>query len=187
MSHAIARLKSDKGNGMAIAQESIRNGCGMAKIEAHVVDGSEQFDVTLTATRKGWERTEAGDYRGLSNWDRQYRQLRTDKEHVDYPLFALYNAYRAIIDIPEREKLHDAEEPLGGYEGALSGQGNFRRFFAWFRDQQAYERDQQYALDNREYKDSNDAIGHLIIRFDSVAETRRIVEHTADYVKVKLL
>lgn len=39
----------------------------------------------------------------------------------------------------------------------------------------------------RAFKGANDAIGHLIIRFDSVAETRRIVEHTADYVKVKLL
>lgn len=36
------------------------------------------------------------------------------------------------------------------------------------------------------FKGANDAIGHLIIRFDTVAETRRIIEHTADYVRVVL-
>lgn len=38
----------------------------------------------------------------------------------------------------------------------------------------------------RAFKGANDAIGHLIIRFDTTAETRRIIEHTADYIKVVL-
>lgn len=38
----------------------------------------------------------------------------------------------------------------------------------------------------RAFKGANDAIGHLIIRFDTVAETRHIIEHMADYVKVVL-
>lgn len=38
----------------------------------------------------------------------------------------------------------------------------------------------------RAFRGANDAIGHIFMRFDTTAETRRIIEHTADYVKVVL-
>lgn len=162
-SHALARLESDKKTGYPIGQEDIRHNSDFALMKAVLSDEESDIHITLAATRKGRERSFESDYREINNWARQYRQKRNDKEYPAYPLVAFYNAYRAILDIPAREKLHDADEPLGGYDGALTGQGNFRQFFAWFRDQQAYEREQRDELKNLQYTDPElDAVRYAL-------------------------
>lgn len=152
LTHAVQRLKSDKGNGAPIDQLDIRNEANESLIQADLEDEDGPVNITLAATRMGHERTRESDYKGINEWARAYRQKRSGGEFANYPFIASYNVYRAILDIPEREKLKNPREPLGGYDGANDGKGNFRQFFAWFRDRERYELEQQ-AETGKGYRD----------------------------------
>ena len=145
LSHMIARLKAETLTGRQIEQKEIHSSSNEASIEATIdpENGGEKLEFCTVATRLGLERTRERRYRDLSEWARGYRMRRLEGDAVVYPILAHYRVDRAVPDIPVRAKSEESEDPLSGYADALSGKGNFRQFFAWFRDQEDYEFEMQ--------------------------------------------
>lgn len=156
MTHMVSRLKSESSTGKSMTDADIRNGCHSARVDLFFCDEGEQFsELTLCATRTGVEREAESNYKDVSAWARKYRIKRANREEVSYPILAHYKVNRAVLAIPKREKLSHPEDPLSGYDKALTGGGDFRQFFAWFRDQEDYENEQRREQDDKCYQDAS--------------------------------
>lgn len=139
LSQLVARLRSESGRGAAISNADIRIGEDSSGIELVFEDSGHQVHVGLAGTRTGFEKVAESNFKELAVWAKEYREKRSAHEKVNYPLFAHYRVNRAVLDIPQRQKDVPLDDPLNGYDGALSGGSNFRQFFAWFRDYEDYE------------------------------------------------
>ncbi len=139
LSHAVARMRREGGQGNAIRQDDVMLHCSEATISLTFSDQNRETRYKVAGVRDGRERMEKSDFEELNAWARSYRQARTEQTPVRYPIIAYYGVNRAVLDIPRRVRSTESGEQLGGYDDALSGHGNFRQFFAWFRDQEDYE------------------------------------------------
>lgn len=178
LSHALARLRREGAQGTPIRDADVRIGCSEACLSLSFVDGEKSIAYKAVGTRSGYARESKSDFEQLNAWASGFRQARTAGSPVHYPILAHYNVNRAVVQIPRRVRLSQVGEQLGGYEEALSGSGNFRRFFAWFRDQEDYERETREHLDSREYRDPaleavRQAIRTLLPSFSHIHVRRR--------------
>lgn len=139
LSQAVARMRREGGQGNEIQQKDIMLNCSEAAISLTFSDQDKETRYKLARTKIGRERMEKSDFEELNTWARSYRQARTEQTPVRYPIIAHYGVNRAVLDIPRRVRSTESGEQLGGYDDALSVHGNFRQFFAWFRDQEDYE------------------------------------------------
>ncbi len=158
LSHAVARLRREGGQGASIKNEDIAEGCHEATIsltfqDSAFSDNGTDFSYDVVGTRSGHARASKSNFEQLNSWSKSYRQARSTNSPVHYPILAHYRVNRAVIDIPQRIRSPYSDDQLGGYDDALSGHGNFREFFAWFRDQEDYENEERRNRNDRDYCD----------------------------------
>ncbi|MDO4410443.1 MAG: AAA family ATPase [Akkermansia sp.] len=153
LSNVAARLKKKGGIGKYITNTDIRIGSKEALIEAEFVNSGEKLNITMTAGRLGYAKNKESNYSRVQRWASGYYQQRAEGKGVSYPLLVHYKVNRAILDIPQRQaKLKNIDEPLTGYEAAFEGGGNFRSFFAWFREMEDLEMERKTSQGDYEYK-----------------------------------
>lgn len=156
LSHLAAKLKRRAGSGKSIADSDITIGKNTASIETTFADpesGLPVFTQTLTATRIGRFKNKENSFKEVINWATTYQEKRSAEKAVSYPLLVHYKVNRAILDIPQRQaKLKNLEEPLSGYDAAFDGGGNFRSFFAWFREMEDWEKERRDETGDQAYK-----------------------------------
>lgn len=172
MSHMIARLKSENGNGKSIEDSSIKNetehACVRLRFSTREVEPPQQeneqevkktenvrrfYSLSLAATRAGLNRGIASNYKEVAQWAQRYRSARSEGKPVHYPLLAYYKVTRAVLDIPKRVRGKEEGGQLAGYNDAISGGGNFRSFFAWFREQEDRENEERLSREDIGYRD----------------------------------
>lgn len=155
LSHFVAKLKRKTAVGKSIPDSNITIGKNEACIETTYEVGNEQvISQTVTATRVGRTKNKEGMLKEVANWAAAYHDMRTQEQQVSYPILAHYKVTRAILDIPQRQaRLKDIGEPLSGYDSAFEGGGNFRGFFAWFREMEDLEKENRDELGNPEYRE----------------------------------
>lgn len=140
LSYFRAKLSAKNASGSEIKAEEITQGANTAVIDAKLEENEEEYPILISSTRKGHLKERENNLRQASAWALQYMEKRSAGIPVGYPLLAHYKVHRAIIDIPQRmARITNLEEPLSGYEQALDGGGNFRSFFAWFREMEDLE------------------------------------------------
>lgn len=143
-SHALsyfrAKLFSKTAAGSEIKADEITEGERSAIISATLTGNGAEHPLLLCSTRKGFPKEQENNLRAAAAWAAPYMEARAAGTPVAYPLLAHYKVHRAIIDIPQRQaRIRDLGEPLSGYEQSLDGGGNFRSFFAWFREMEDLE------------------------------------------------
>lgn len=137
ISWIVARLRSDKGVGTYIDEESITNGFHHAQIKA-VFDEIDSVTIPNKA-KPGITKRFALQMDGLRSYAAELRSaFEQTNFRVSSPVFAFYGVKRAVIDIPLRTKNNEFTL-MSAYEDCLNGRANFRNFFIWFRDQEDYE------------------------------------------------
>lgn len=144
LSYFLAKLSGKNASGTTIKEEEISQGERSSYIQATLDDGDIDYTLLLCSTRKGHIKEKESILREATAWAMPYMNQRSQSVPVSYPLLAHYKVNRAIIDIPQRQaRIRDIEEPLTGYEQALDGGGNFRSFFAWFREMEDIENERR--------------------------------------------
>lgn len=128
-------------------------GRGRRFSDADVRTGSPHTRVTLVAEVMGKElawsvaHVRAGRPREVSSHLAELREVIErvqvsirDNEDVRLPLAVYYPVNRAVLDIPKRIRERHRFDALSAYDDALiGGEGNFRRFFEWFREREDLE------------------------------------------------
>lgn len=144
MLHQIVnRLKHENASGAAIPESNIRAGACELNIRLSFQADGKEVCFSAARTRVGYSRVGmSSNYKELTEWTRTYRDARANKMPMKYPLLAHYRVNRAVLDIPKRQASATDTDALSCYEGALSGNADFRHFFAWYRDQEDYENEQ---------------------------------------------
>lgn len=177
MQHMVARLKTESGRGAPIAEADIMVGANEASISLCFEENGDTYSFEATGARRGYSRVNTvSRFTDLAKWSASYRDARSQGKQVIYPLLAHYRVNRVVDKVPKRQKALDNADPLNGYIGSLSGQGDFRHFFAWYREQEDYENEQ--LRENRSYRDQpleavRCALGAVLPQLENIHITRR--------------
>lgn len=142
VSWVIARIKSEKGAGTYIPNDSITNGFHDAKICANF----DEFDDLQipNKSKSGISKAYSLEIEGLKQYTNNIRkEIETTNFKCSIPVFAFYGVKRAVIDVPLR--IRDKEDGLlDAYKDCLNGAANFRDFFMWFRNQEDLENEMRH-------------------------------------------
>jgi predicted ATP-binding protein involved in virulence len=159
LSWFIARLRTEKGIGNSVAEDTILNSANAASIKIEIydsftssVDGREQeeqhqFQWSLAKTRTGRQSqfsSQLGDCSRLAN---HYRSSLTQDEQTSLPLIAFYPVERSVLDIPLKIRTKHTFLQLDAYDNALTQGVDFRRFFEWFREREDSENESGISAD----------------------------------------
>lgn len=167
VSHALSyyrgKLGSKGASGTEIKEEEISTGEPDAGVVASLMENGRQFTLAISATRKGFAKEQFNYLREATAWAAGYMEKRSAKEPVGYPLLAHYKVNRSIIRIPQRQaRVKNLDEPLSGYEQSLDGGGDFRGFFAWFREMEDLE-NERFREGRRNYRSPElEAVRHAL-------------------------
>ncbi|MCI4232466.1 AAA family ATPase [Dickeya dianthicola] len=145
----VARVRSEKGSGSGISEDTITNGQTSAAIEimvrdttpslSHAEDNKTEYHWTLAKTRSGKKGQHASQLNALSALADRYRTALTQDEQSSLPLIAFYPVERSVLDIPLKIKGKHRFQQVDGYDNALNQGVDFRRFFEWFREREDIE------------------------------------------------
>lgn len=177
MQHMVARLKTESGRGAPIAEADIMVGASEASIGICFEENENAYSFEVAGTRLGYSRVNMSSrFTDLAKWSAAYRDARSEGKQVIYPLLAHYRVNRVVNKVPKRQKAPDIGDPLNGYTGSLSGQGDFRHFFAWFREQEDYENEQR--REDHSYRDQpleavRCALSAVLPQLENIHITRR--------------
>lgn len=138
LSWLVARIRSEKGSGTPIDEDTILNGSSAAAIHLDLHD-QRDFQWTLAKTRKGRKSDLASQLHDVSRLADEYRSALTANENSSLPLIAFYPVERVVIDIPLKIREKHSFLQLDGYDNSLNQGVDFRRFFEWFRDREDSE------------------------------------------------
>ena len=168
LSWFITRLRTEKGSGKPILEDSILNGAIAAAIEIDLKisnhdyltllvnnSNSPQIDAhfqwTIAKTRRGRKAQYASNLNDCTKLVNHYRDaLSQDKQiniplqislppKMNLPLIVFYPVERSILDIPLKIRTKHTFDQLDGYDNSLSQGVDFRRFFEWFREREDAE------------------------------------------------
>ncbi len=151
LSWFIARLRTEKGNGNPIPEETILNTANTAKIEIEICNSlepsthpgeneiSDRFQWTLAKTRKGRKAQYTSHLSDCTRLANHYRNALTQDDQTSLPLIAFYPVERVVLDIPLKIKTKHTFLQMDGYDNSLSQGVDFRRFFEWFREREDTE------------------------------------------------
>lgn len=146
-----ARLRSEKGSGNPIPEDTILNTANAASIEIKICDSSNTpnnsnqseinhcFEWTLAKSRKGRKSQYTSNLNDCSHLANRYREALTQNGKTSLPLIAFYPVERVVIDIPLKIRTKHNFLQLDGYDNSLSHGVDFRRFFEWFREREDTE------------------------------------------------
>lgn len=151
LSWFVARMRSEKGSGIAINELVIIDKAPAASITLQLSDdiktNSEvalsSYQWTLVKARKGHKSDKSTNLSELTKLADHYRQQLTDNDSVSLPLIAYYPVERSVLDIPLKIMGKHSFSQIEGYESALNQGVDFRRFFEWFREREDIENEEQ--------------------------------------------
>jgi predicted ATP-binding protein involved in virulence len=151
LSWFIARLRTEKGNGNPLPDDTILNAAASAAIEIEISDFlrtaahpnesemSNRFHWTVTKTRKGRKAQYISQLTDCTRLVNDYRSALTNDDKTSLPLIAFYPVERVVIDIPLKIRTKHTFLQLDGYDNSLIQGVDFRRFFEWFREREDTE------------------------------------------------
>jgi len=151
LSWFIARLRTEKGSGNPIPEETILNAANAAAIEIEIFDSirisahphesdmGARFQWRLAKIRKGRKAQYNSNLNDCNRLANHYRSALTDNEKTSLPLIAFYPVERVVIDIPLKIRTKHTFLQLDGYDNSLIQGVDFRRFFEWFREREDIE------------------------------------------------
>lgn len=162
LSWFVARMRSEKGSGIAINELVVINDAPAASITLQLSDDVlvnnkdaelAYYQWTLVKARKGRKSDKPSNLSELTKLADNYRQLLTDDSNASLPLIAYYPVERSVLDIPLKIMGKHSFTQIEGYESALNQGVDFRRFFEWFREREDIENEEQsrrmeFFLDN---------------------------------------
>lgn len=147
LSWLVARVKTPKGVGIRIDEDTIQNGAATASIRVdayndQIIDPlirGADFYWEVAGTLKGRKATSSTVLGELSMLAEGYRSVLTAKSDSSLPLLAFYPVERSVIEIPLKVHAKHTFDQLDGYDNALGRGVDFRRFFEWFREREDSE------------------------------------------------
>lgn len=146
-----ARLRTEKGSGNPIPENSILNSANFASIEIEVYDNNHpsenadisninhQFKWTLAKAQKGRKSPYNSNLNDCTRLANIYRDDLSDNDQTSLPLIAFYPVERVVLDMPLKIRTKHSFKQLDGYDNALNQGVDFRRFFEWFREREDTE------------------------------------------------
>ena len=158
LSWFVARMRSEKGSGIAINELVIINDAPAASITLQLSDDVlvnnknaelAHYQWTLVKARKGRKSEKSSNLSQLSKLVDNYRQQLTDNDSASLPLIAYYPVYRSVLDIPLKIRSKHIFTQIEGYDNSLVQSADFRRFFEWFREREDIENEEK----NREHQE----------------------------------
>ncbi|MEI7376220.1 AAA family ATPase [Dickeya chrysanthemi] len=149
LSWLVARVRSEKGSGSVISEDTITNGQTSAAIEVmaqdtpprsgHAADNDAEYHWTLAKARSGKKGQHASQLNALTTLADRYRTALTQDQQSSLPLIAFYPVERSVLDIPLKIRNKHHFQQIDGYDNALNQGVDFQRFFEWFREREDIE------------------------------------------------
>ncbi len=151
MSWLVARIRTEKGNGNQLSEQTILNNKSGAAIDVFLTDdqssipGSDapeeelSYRFTVTKSRTGRKSGLISDFAAATRLADRYRSLLTENDKASLPLIAFYPVERSVLDIPLKIRGKHTFSQLDGYDKSLNQGVDFRRFFEWFREREDVE------------------------------------------------
>ena len=151
LSWFVARMRTEKGSGIAINELVIIDKAPAASITLQLSDDIKtnsddvlsSYQWTLVKARKGRKSDKSSSLSQLTKLADHYRQQLTDNDSASLPLIAYYPVERSVLDIPLKIMGKHSFSQIEGYESALNQGVDFRRFFEWFREREDIENEEQ--------------------------------------------
>ena len=152
LSWFVARMRSEKGSGIAINELVIINDAPAASITLQLSDDVLEnnkdaelahYQWTLIKARKGRKSEKSSNLSQLSKLVDNYRQKLTDNVSASLPLIAYYPVERSVLDISLKIRNKHNFDQIDGYDSALNQGVDFRRFFEWFREREDIENEEE--------------------------------------------
>lgn len=152
LSWFVARMRSEKGSGIAINELVIINDAPAASITLQLSDDVLEnnkdaelahYQWTLIKARKGRKSEKSSNLSQLSKLVDNYRQKLTDNDSASLPLISYYPVERSVLDIPLKIRNKHNFDQIDGYDSALNQGVDFRRFFEWFREREDIENEEE--------------------------------------------
>jgi predicted ATP-binding protein involved in virulence len=151
LSWLTARLRTEKGSGSPLLEETILNSANACAIEIDIStslwpsvnsngdEASDMFKWVLAKTRQGRVSQYTSQLYDCTRLANHYRQALSHDEQASLPLVAFYPVERSVLDIPLKIKTKHTFLQLDGYDNSLNQGVDFRRFFEWFREREDTE------------------------------------------------
>jgi predicted ATP-binding protein involved in virulence len=143
LSWYVARIRSEKGNGTPILELKIKNDCASAAITVNAESLSELTSWVITKAKKGKKLEKGTRLDDLNKIANLYRHNFTSDPLLSFPLMVFYDANRGVLDMPLKIRGKHTFEQLDGYDNALRGMVDYRRFFEWYREREDFENEQK--------------------------------------------
>ena len=145
-----ARLRTEKGSGNPIPEDSILNTANTASLQIEICNsfnvagdfnqnGSDQYIWILAKSRKGRRAEHQSTLNQCTELAKLYRDALTRDDKTSLPLIAFYPVERVVLDIPLKIRTKHTFLQLDGYDNSLIQGVDFRRFFEWFREREDTE------------------------------------------------
>lgn len=173
LSWLVARIRSEKGSGSPIAEESIQNGFTSASVSIAVTDANARledsiadpdsglFGWMITRSRQGRKADIHSSLMDASRLADIYRDELTVFDKASLPLIAYYPVERSVLEIPLKIRTKHTFDQLDGYDNSLNRGVDFRRFFEWFREREDSENESGV---------SNEALAEISEKFGQDSE-----------------
>jgi len=173
LSWLVARIRSEKGSGSPIAEESIQNGFTSASVSIAVTDAKARLDDSIdgpdnglfgwmiTRSRQGRKTDIHSSLMDASRLADIYRDELTVFDKASLPLIAYYPVERSVLEIPLKIRTKHTFDQLDGYDNSLNRGVDFRRFFEWFREREDSENESGV---------SNEALAEISEKFGQDSE-----------------
>ena len=139
LSWYIARIRSEKGSGSPITELRVKNGTNSAAITIEVENLDATTGWVLAKAQKGKKLDKATKLDDLTKLTNDYRVKFSQDSNISFPVLVFFDANRGVLDIPLKIKGKHKFEQLDGYDNALGGIVDYRRFFEWFREREDAE------------------------------------------------
>ncbi|NJL71519.1 MAG: AAA family ATPase [Candidatus Competibacteraceae bacterium] len=153
LSWAVTRIRSTGSKGRPIREVDIHNSNNSSAL-LMLANGAPMgpFSWSLAQTRKGRNpdinttlpTNKLTNLNWLNLWGMTIRtQIGKPTPTKSVPVFVYYPVIRAVLDIPLRIRKSHSFDLMEAYDEALTGAGNFRLFFEWFRNREDLENEQR--------------------------------------------
>lgn len=152
LSWLVARVRTEKGNGIHLVNEDVRNGESTAAISICVVDLIESSTIDRNAiprdnvfvwsvarAKQGRKAAFTSSFTDATRLADSYRKRLTANDKASLPLIAYYPVERSVLEIPLKIRTKHTFDQLDGYDNSLNRGVDFRRFFEWFREREDSE------------------------------------------------
>ncbi|MBF0144324.1 MAG: AAA family ATPase [Magnetococcales bacterium] len=137
LSSVIYPVYTKKRQGIPFSEFDIRNGA--EKLDVEIAIGSDEgnlYSWKRALVRNGPKTTETPE---LKEYIKFVNTCIEKDESFPIPVIVFYSVGRAVLDIPQRiRNRHSFDTRYSGFESSIQGSGDFRLFFEWFREREAY-------------------------------------------------